>query len=222
MFFGAKKIKVTNFNEIKGISVSISDISQKKPIENLENSNQIIEKPKIEEVKKEEKKKEIKKEEKPKPKPEVKINKKEVQKPVLKPKKEEEKPKIEEPKKEEIKKIQEVPAQKIEEIIDVAENINDLNLSQREKFNIKSQLNSCFQRVFADSEILEIEIILQVSKDGMMFFDEKRNISSSENDENYQKQVAKIKKTIELCNPLRNLSQEKYEVWREFRVKFKK
>lgn len=212
IYFSFKKFQKIKNIEIRTVDISILNLKTKKNIEIKEKLEAKIEE------KKEKKVEEKKKEKKPEPK--KKIEKKE------KPKKISKKPKTKQKKEKEKAKEEKKVEEKKEEIKNIEpeiEELKDLKISQRNKFNIKSQLNSCFSRIFSEqNQKFDMDIILDVDQKGNLFFDDNKNIDKEKykNDENYQNFIKNIKEIVIFCSPIRDLPEEEYKIWKEFRLKF--
>ena len=148
--------------------------------------------------------------------------------PEKKPQEEKEIAKTAEIKKEEIveEKPQDEPQnkQKIYTDAEVIDDLEQINLSARERFNIKTQLHTCFNRSLKNTETIGINLFVKVRvlQDGTINFDFENvfDIARYEREKNYKQAVDNIINTLELCSPLRNLPIEKYDIWKEFSIKF--
>lgn len=107
-----------------------------------------------------------------------------------------------------------------------AEDLESLQLSAREKFNIQSQLRACYKRSLANVPKSNYTAVVMVTilQDGTIDFDSDNIIDAklynSPKDVNYKNRMDSILQTLELCSPLRNMPSDKYEVWREFTIEF--
>lgn len=122
--------------------------------------------------------------------------------------------------KEEVKEVTEVIPQEV-----LPPDIEAINLSAREKFNIHSQLNACYLRAKENRKDLDISIIVKVFvlQDGTIDYDENiidKNRYNNPKETEYKIMIDNVKKALELCSPLRNLPLDKYDVWKEFTIKF--
>jgi hypothetical protein len=126
--------------------------------------------------------------------------------------------------------LEEEPLEDIEETnleeANTTENLENLQLSAREKFNIQSQLRACYKRALRNvpkSNFVAI-VTVSVSQDGTINFDQdemidfKRYHNAKEVD--YKHRMDAVLQTLELCSPLRNMPLDKYDVWREFTIEF--
>ncbi len=109
---------------------------------------------------------------------------------------------------------------------DIINDLENLNLSAREKFNIQSQLKSCYHHStanFSENKI-PVTIKVRISADGTINFDAEKIIDMARyNDSkeiNYHKMMDNIIATLEFCSPLRNMPSDKYDVWKEFTIEF--
>lgn len=105
-------------------------------------------------------------------------------------------------------------------------NLENINLSVREKFNIHSQLKICYKKALDESgdEESEIRIVLtaEITKDGFIDsnLDEIIDLKRYEDDDEYKVAINNAKRALELCSPLRNLPVDKYEIWKEVVLEF--
>jgi hypothetical protein len=153
----------------------------------------------------------------------------------LKRKAEEEKQKLEQAKKkaEDEKRMAAEKKKKAEEdrinsILNPANRIENINLSQRERINIQDQLKSCYKQALKETKLTKsnrIFVKVEISKTGNITFKPRNVLTVNEKDKqpNFEEQkltIITVKKAIDLCSPLRNLPNEKYEVWREVVLEF--
>ncbi|MFT6332253.1 MAG: hypothetical protein ACJAW3_000584 [Lentimonas sp.] len=201
------------------------------------------------EIKKSKKKSQIKPKEKPKPKPKpkkIEKAKKTPQKPkakkpeIKKPEIKKEKPKEIEKVKEEIEKEEKPEPEIVEET--VKENvksdeidqelfsqntIENLQLLVREKFNIQNQIKHCYKIAMQQSNLHskeEINVKIFISEDGTIEIDRLvfKDFHKYEipEEKNYIESVNLVKETLKFCSPMRNLPEDKYDVWKEIDLKF--
>lgn len=111
-----------------------------------------------------------------------------------------------------------------EEIID---DLEEINLSAREKFNIQTQLRGCFRRASESNPApagLEMVVNIKTDKDGTIDFDFDNFIDIKRYEDpkeiNYKKMADNVAQALELCNPLRNLPIDKYDNWKAFSIRF--
>jgi len=101
------------------------------------------------------------------------------------------------------------------------------SLSIKEKTNILSQLKMCYKRAISETKQyskLSLVINVRITKDGYIESDlnqliDKTRYSNPDHLE-YKKLIDNVKKALDLCSPLRNLPNEKYEVWKELILHF--
>ncbi len=204
-------------------------VKKQKKVKPKKDPNEVVDKP-LPEIKKEEVKKvqeekieelakeitEKKKEEKPK---EVEVKKE--------PKKKEE----EKPKPIETQKPQKEPTKQEEDSKDDKEdtsvnNLENIDLSVREKFNIQSQLKACYKRALVESgtkdDKIRIAITAEVTHDGFIDSDLEEIMDTERYDQeaNYKITINNVRRAVELCSPLRNLPLEKYEIWKKVLLEF--
>lgn len=161
--------------------------------------------------------------EKPKKKNEeiVVIPKKKQPKKIIKEQKE---PEIIEPQLEEI-----IEEEIIEEIKDIEEYdaIDEMDISGRVKSNLKLQITRCYKKHKGDSKKLNMDISVNigVSIKGIIDYDDVVFTNLIELSKLGEEELDKIKRQIvrafKDCSPLRNLPEDKYEVWRQMNIKFK-
>lgn len=217
-----EKPKAESKTEIKS-EPKIESKSEPKPTS--DSPLPVKEKPKKE-------KKEIKKEEK-----EV-ITKEEKKEKLEEVKKEpEKKPEPKEEKEPEKKDAKEVETQKEETELEdnksdqnekPINNLESLNLSFREKLNIRSQLSACYIRSLKENNLeedkLSIIVSVEISQDGFITSDleDKINDKRYNEDNDYKTIVNNVRRAIEFCSPLRNLPIDKYDVWKQVSLEFGK
>ncbi len=108
-----------------------------------------------------------------------------------------------------------------------AKNLDNIDLSAREKYNIQSQLKRCYARAVAETNYNNNEkITLQVSinEEGVINSDIEDAIDlaryNNPKEINYKIAIDNARRAIELCSPIRNLPSEKYEIWKEVILDF--
>lgn len=199
--------------------------SEEKPQPIVETETPVEEKPKEKkpEIKKEEK--EIEKKEEPKDKePE---NKKEIKKPeekiVEEKVAEKENKKVE--KQEEEKKLEDSKHNESDKRVNDLEN---LNLSTREKFNIRSQLSACYIKALGENNMKEdkltIIVEIKITKEGFITSNLESQIDDKEYSQNqdYKNIVNNVRRALTICSPLRNLPTDKYNIWKQVSLEFGK
>lgn len=133
--------------------------------------------------------------------------------------------KIVEAKEEEEKPTEEIKTTAIDNSNN-AEDLENLQLSAREKFNIQSQLRACYKRALTNIPKSDFIAVVKVTilQDGTIDFDEENIIDAERynnpKNTNYKHRMDSILQTLELCSPLRNMPSDKYEIWREFTIEF--
>ncbi len=115
-----------------------------------------------------------------------------------------------------------------EKSANMANSIENIDLSAREKFNIKSQLKLCYKRAIDETELKSNEKILiniKISKEGYISsnLDEiiDNKIYNNPEKSSYKIAVDQVKRALELCSPLRNLPLDKYAIWVEVLVEYR-
>lgn len=239
LIFFSFKSKIFNNNQEDPIAIDLV-LNENKPI---------VKKPKPP-IKKQPKKEKTKKPPKPIAKPPKKIKKEPIKKEKVKKVKKKELPKkiiikkvkkptkkiiIKKEKNEKITKkepknnsIENTQIQKPETktvIINEEYNLENLNLSTREKFNIKNQLDICYKLATQDSKTkssLIITVTIKIDKEGYISSNLEEIIDKNryKNEKEYENAINNARKTITLCNPLRNLPEDKYDVLKEINLDF--
>lgn len=109
----------------------------------------------------------------------------------------------------------------------MANSIENIDLSAREKFNIQSQLKMCYRRAIDETKLtskVEISVKLSISEDGYIESDLEDLVDmtryNNPKEAGYKISVDNVRRAIDLCSPLRNLPLEKYEIWKEIILEF--
>ena len=112
-------------------------------------------------------------------------------------------------------------------ISSLSNNLDSMDLSAREKFNIQSQLNRCYRRAIDETKLnskTKIAIKVEISEDGYIDSDLESSIDelsyNNPRDTGYKIAIDNIRRAIDLCSPLRNLPLDKYDAWREVLLEF--
>ena len=105
--------------------------------------------------------------------------------------------------------------------------IKTIGLTNREKFNLYSQIKSCFQRAIEEKgqeSSQRILVKIKISKSGFItsdISDLEEMIEFKEiNKEQFKIAVYNAKRAIEICNPLRGLPKDKFTIWKEVILDF--
>jgi hypothetical protein len=101
--------------------------------------------------------------------------------------------------------------------------IESLNLSAREKFNIQSQLKMCYSRAVKLSNAKnQVSLSVSISIDGEINTDIEKiaDLDRYGTDLNYKIAIDNAIVALELCSPLRNMPMDKYDIWKEVVVEF--
>ena len=118
-------------------------------------------------------------------------------------------------------------------------NIESLNLLVREKFNIQNQIKRCYQNALkedGDNKVM-INVHIFIAQDGFINLDsiifkefskyQNKDLSKTKDTTEeqaslteYQKAIETVKKALKFCNPIRNLPQDKYNIWKEIDLQF--
>ena len=151
-----------------------------------------------------------------KKKPKIKKQKKKAKiKPKPKPKK---KPK-KEIKEKELKKLPPRPTHEFNPEND----IENLNLTTREKFNLKTQFKRCYIWATKESKYknkVKIKFSINISEYGLVESNISKILDQTryKDDKDYKKSVDNATRTIELCSPIRNLPNNKFDMLREINI----
>lgn len=155
-----------------------------------------------------------------KPKIAKKINKKKKPKKIAKKKKSKKKKII----KKDLKKLSQKKSKKISQPqFDESKDIENINLTPREKFNLKTQIKRCY--IWATSQNnyvnkVKIKFSINISELGFIETNIKDIINKKryKTNKDYQKSVDNAIKTIELCNPIRQLPSNKFDILKEINI----
>ena len=109
----------------------------------------------------------------------------------------------------------------------MANNLENIDLSAREKFNIQSQLKRCYHRALDEIKMTSnatIFVQVQVSEDGYIDSDLDELVDMSRYNDpteiQYKISIDSVRRALDLCSPLRNLPLDKYDVWKEVVLEF--
>lgn len=101
------------------------------------------------------------------------------------------------------------------------------DLSSIEKLNIQLQIKSCYKRSVQESRLdskIKLFVKISISQEGFIeteiedVVDLARYNDPSQKD--YKIVIDNIRRSLELCSPLRNLPPQKYEIWKEIILQF--
>lgn len=189
--------------ETKKINVPPVKVEKKEIIQPPKEETK--DKPKIVEKVKEEKKAIIKEQKekievKPKPKPKVPQKQKEI-------------------KEKELKKLLPRPEHKFNPEND----LENLNLTTREKFNLKTQFKRCYIWATKESQYknkIKIKFSINISQYGLVESNISKILDQTryKEDKDYKKSVDNATRTIELCSPIRNLPNNKFDMLRKINI----
>ncbi len=105
--------------------------------------------------------------------------------------------------------------------------IESLDLLAREKFNIQSQIKRCYKKALDQSGSKNKTVVnahILVAKDGFIDLSEviikdfQKYDDPQETD--FHQAVDVVKQSLKLCSPIRNLPQDKYDIWKEIDLQF--
>ena len=141
------------------------------------------------------------------------------------PKKEEDSGAKKESTKESEEKKRENP--KDSEMVNMANSLENLDLSGREKFNIQSQLKFCYRMAQSESKLeskAKVIAKVQISREGKIsinFDDLINKLRYDDPDESdYRNTISNVQRALDICSPLRNLPLDKYDIWKEVVLEF--
>ena len=132
-------------------------------------------------------------------------------------------------KKESTKELEEEKQEnpKNSEVVDMANSLENLDLSGREKFNIQSQLKFCYRMAQSESKLsskTKVAAKIQISREGKISvnFDDLINKLRYDdpNEVDYRNTITNVQRALDLCSPLRNLPLDKYDIWKEVALEF--
>ncbi len=110
---------------------------------------------------------------------------------------------------------------------EMANNLENLDLSVREKFNIQSQLKRCYARAIDETKLssnVKISLKVHLGEDGYIESDLDdiidNEIYNDPKEINYKIAIDNARRAIDLCSPLRNLPLDKYYIWKEVIFEF--
>lgn len=108
-------------------------------------------------------------------------------------------------------------------------NLENIDLSAREKFNIQSQLKRCYARAIDETKLesnLKVLVKVKVSEEGYIDSDIDDTLNNERynnpKETNYKIAIDNARRAIDLCSPLRNLPLDKYDIWKEVMLEFGK
>lgn len=110
---------------------------------------------------------------------------------------------------------------------DLANSLENLDLSARERFNIQSQLRRCFHKALDESKMksgLKITVKARINEAGYIDtnLDETVDIKmyNDPSQPEYKIAIDNVRRAVDLCSPLRNLPLDKYYIWKEVLLQF--
>ncbi len=116
---------------------------------------------------------------------------------------------------------------KNQNINELANSLENIDLSSREKFNIQSQLKYCYSLAIKESKFdgkTKVITKVQIDKSGKITFDFNETVDKlrydNPDEEDYRKAIANIERALDLCSPLRNLPLDKHYIWKEIALEF--
>jgi outer membrane biosynthesis protein TonB len=113
------------------------------------------------------------------------------------------------------------------ESVNLANSIENIDLSAREKFNIQSQLGRCYKRAVDESNFktnFNVVIKVNINEEGYIDSDLEEALDveryNDPKESSYKIAIDNVRRALDLCSPLRNLPLDKYEVWKEVVLDF--
>jgi hypothetical protein len=107
--------------------------------------------------------------------------------------------------------------------------IESLDLLVREKFNIQTQIKRCYKKALQesgkDSQMVTNAHIF-IAQDGFIDLDlvvfkiPPEKVKNGVLDADFTAAKETVKKALKFCSPLRNLPQDKYDIWKEIDLQF--
>ena len=131
--------------------------------------------------------------------------------------------------------IEEEITQDLSDQIDDEEQLNEyydlenIDLSNREKFNIALQIKRCYNKSIKDSKNkpkTDVIAFIELEKDGTIFidkaiiFDIKKYNDPSQVD--FRNAVDNVRAALLFCSPIRNINPKKYHIWKKIELNFEK
>jgi hypothetical protein len=108
-----------------------------------------------------------------------------------------------------------------------SKDLQTIDLSTREKFNIQSQIKRCYRKAIEDAEAdskVPVNIHIVIDKDGSIDFDSAVIVDFEKYNDpkevDFHIAVDNVKQALSFCSPLRNLPSDKYDVWKEVDLRF--
>jgi hypothetical protein len=167
----------------------------------------------------------------------------EEKKPEIKEEIKKDKPKVVEPEKEKLEKEKPISETDLETEDEDAQDeeespesqysftensIESLDLLVREKFNIQTQIKRCYKKALQENgeDSMLINAHIFIAQDGFIDLDvvvfkiPPEKVKNGVEDEDFVKAKETVKKALKFCSPLRNLPQDKYDIWKEIDLQF--
>jgi hypothetical protein len=105
--------------------------------------------------------------------------------------------------------------------------LENIDLLFREKFNIELQIKRCYKRSISESgkdSKAPVNIHVIIDKDGSIDLDlveiQDYEKYSDPTEIDFHIAVDNVKRALTLCSPLRNLPEDKYDIWHEINLQF--
>ncbi len=107
--------------------------------------------------------------------------------------------------------------------------MESLDLLAREKFNIQTQIKRCYKKALQENgqdNQMVINAHIFIAQDGFIDLDVvifkilSEKIKNGAEKEDFYRAKETIKKALKFCSPIRNLPQDKYDIWKEIDLRF--
>jgi hypothetical protein len=128
-------------------------------------------------------------------------------------------------KSDEIKEKQ-APANAIKsDVEEVANTIENLNLSPRQKLNIRSQLGRCYKKATDDlkpQNKIIIKVKVNIDNEGYIKSNLEETVDKARyaTEKDYKITIDNVRRALEFCSPLRNLPSDKFDILKEVVLEF--
>ncbi len=106
------------------------------------------------------------------------------------------------------------------------EKIQTINLSARERINVRFQIKKCYKKAIQESSSsspIPIKVNVNLKTNGTISIPSLKILNKEEFKgfpEDLKIALKNAKKALKLCSPLRNLPKDKYEIWQEIELVF--
>lgn len=111
--------------------------------------------------------------------------------------------------------------------VDTANNLENMDLSAREKLNIQSQLKRCYRKAVDETKIAgktKFLVKVRITENGYIDSDLENLVDTKlyndPSQPSYKATIDNVRRALDLCSPLRNLPLDKYDIWKEVVLEF--